>query len=139
MLITALDGELLGIRVEWRIKPQYLGCQFNTLRVELNHGQVGRDLSVDDRTADFSNEQLHCNIQYTPRVRAMFTESHFSISNSDDGTPLPYSGKTKQNMQSCILQNNCIVFLTLFCHCIGITTVNIELAIINCPTKKINK
>ena len=71
MLITASDGELLGIRVEWRIKPQFLSCQFTTLRVELNPGQVGKDISVNDRTADFSNEQLDCNTQYTPILSAV--------------------------------------------------------------------
>ena len=88
MLITAPDGELLGIRVEWRIKPQYLGCQFTTLRVELSPGQVGRDISVTDRTADFNNEQLDCNTQYTPKVHVIaviITElfNNYSISNSD--------------------------------------------------------
>ena len=55
MLNTAPDGELLGIRVEWRIKAQYLGCQFNTLGVELNHGQAGRDISVTERTVYLNN------------------------------------------------------------------------------------
>ena len=47
MLITALDGELLGIRVEWSIKPEYLGCQFTTLRVELNNDEVGKDTTPE--------------------------------------------------------------------------------------------
>ena len=111
MLITAHDGELLGIRVEWRIKPQYLGCRFTTLRVQLNSGQVGRDISVDDRTADFNNEQLDCNTQYTPTVRAMISEfRNINISKRDHGTPLPYRGKTKQNIQSCILQTTALCF-----------------------------
>ena len=37
MVITAPDGELLGIRVMWRIKSEYLGCHFTTLRVELQY------------------------------------------------------------------------------------------------------
>ena len=45
MLITASDGELLGIRVIWRIKSEYLGCQFTTLRVELNNSEAGKDIS----------------------------------------------------------------------------------------------
>ena len=112
MLITAPDGELLGIRVEWRIKTQYLGCQFTTLKVELNSGQVGRDISVDDRTVDFNNDELDCNTQYTLRVRAVITESEDTvvITKIDHGTPLPYRGKTKQNMQSCILQTTALCF-----------------------------
>ena len=50
-----------------------LGCQFTTLRVRLRPGQVGRDISVNDRIVDFNNEQLDCNTQYTLRVRAMIT------------------------------------------------------------------
>ena len=92
MLITAPGGELLGIRVEWTIKPQYLSCQFTTLRVELNSGQVGRDISVTNRTADFNNEQLDCNTQYTPTVRAVINNYHY-ISKTDSGDPLFYRGK----------------------------------------------
>ena len=91
ILITAPDGELLGVRVEWSIKPEYLGCLFITLRVELNHGQVGRDISVDDRTSDFNNDQLNCNTQYTPRLRAVITESQ--IDKTVSGDPLLYRGK----------------------------------------------
>ena len=100
MLITAPDGELLGIRVEWIIKPQYLGCQFITLTVELNSVQVGRDIStrtsVTNRTADFSNEQLDCNTQYTPIlsavIRRLISEK---LSRTEYGDPLFYSGKIK--------------------------------------------
>ena len=96
MLITAPGGELLGIRVEWRIKPQYLICLFTTLRVELNPGQVCKNISVNNRTADFSNEQLDCNTRYTPRVTAVIPQTDsYSISNNNSGTPLPYGGKTK--------------------------------------------
>ena len=97
MLITAPGGELLGIRVEWRIKPQFLICQFTTLRVELSHGQIGKDISVDDRTVDFSNEQLDCNTQYTPRVRGVITVTTVAV--TDDGASLFYRGKTKKTMQ----------------------------------------
>ena len=71
MLITAPGGELLDIRVEWSIKSEYLGYQFTTIRVELNPGQVGRDICVHDSTVDFNDEQLDCNTQYTPKVRAV--------------------------------------------------------------------
>ena len=103
MLITASDGELLGIRVEWSIKDQYLSCQFDTLRVELNSGQVGKDISVDDRLADFNNEQLDCNTQYIPRVKAVITLTTSTvsvISQTDDGASLIYGGKSKQNMHT---------------------------------------
>ena len=88
MLITDPDGELLGIRVEWRIKTQYLGCQLISLRVELNSGQVGRNISVDDRTADFNNEQLDCNTQYTPRLIAVITHLESNILTTESGDPI---------------------------------------------------
>ena len=67
-LITANDGvSLLGIRVLWTIKSEYLNCQFTFLRVELNSGEHGRDITVNDSSADFSN--LNCNRQYIPKVR----------------------------------------------------------------------
>ena len=40
MLIKPIDEELLGIRVTWRIKSEYSGCQFTSLRVELNNDEV---------------------------------------------------------------------------------------------------
>ena len=42
MLIKPIDEELLGIRVTWRIKSEYSGCQFTSLRVELNNDEVGK-------------------------------------------------------------------------------------------------
>ena len=102
-LNTASDGQfLLGITVEWKIKSEYLGCPFTTLRVELNPGQVGRDISVNDRIVDFNNEQLDCNMQYTLRVNAMITvivDTVTKISKTDYGTSLFYSSKTKQSIQ----------------------------------------
>ena len=72
MVNTAPDGELPGIRVTWRIKSEYLGCQFTTLRVELYISgpvaEVGKDISVSDRTVDFSSDHLDCNERYSPRV-----------------------------------------------------------------------
>ena len=39
-LITAADGvSLLGIKVLWTIKSEYLNCQLLNLRVQLNPGQ----------------------------------------------------------------------------------------------------
>ena len=73
MLITSSDGELLGIRVEWSIKPEHLNCQFATLRVELNDNEVGKDIGVNETFKDFSEAGDHfiCNRLYTPRVRAI--------------------------------------------------------------------
>ena len=92
MLNTAPDGELLGIRVTWRIKSEYLGCQFTSLRVELNNNEVGKDISITDGIADFNNEQLDCNRLYTPRVRATHV-SPYSTTITDDGIPVHYSNK----------------------------------------------
>ena len=62
---------LLGIRVMWSIKPEYLGCQLTSLKVELNTGELGKDISATDRSADFFSNRLDCNRQYKPRVRAV--------------------------------------------------------------------
>ena len=90
MLITAPDGELLGIRVEWRIKPEYLGCQFTTLRVELNNGLFGKDINVNDSVASFPSDHLQCNTQYRPRIRAVISQTRKDY----HGALLFYSGKT---------------------------------------------
>ena len=90
MLITAPGGEFLGIRVEWSIKPEYLGCRFTTLRVELNNNEVGKDISVNEGFTDFSSaNHLDCNRQYRPRVKAAILR----ISRIDYGALLFYSGK----------------------------------------------
>ena len=79
-LITATDGvSLHGIRVLWTIKTQYLNCQYSSLRVELNSGELGKDITVSDNSAEFLN--LDCNRQYRPRVRAVV--SHFVIEDHD--------------------------------------------------------
>ena len=80
---------LLGIRVMWSIKPEYLGCQFTTLRVELNVAEFVKDINVTDRSADFFSDRLDCNRQYRPRVRAVLSE----MIKTDDGTPVFYGGK----------------------------------------------
>ena len=88
-LITVNDGgSLLGIRVLWTIKSEYLNCQFSNLRVELNPGQHSRDITVNDRSADFYN--LTCNEQYTPRVTAVVS----GIQIQDIGHRLLYGGLT---------------------------------------------
>ena len=93
MLNTAPDGELLGIRVTWRIKSEYSGCQFTSLRVELNNGKVGKDINdLTDGVANFNNEQLDCNRLYTPRVRATHVSPVFTTI-TDDGIPVHYSSK----------------------------------------------
>ena len=92
MLNAAPDGELLGIRVTWRIKSEYSGCQFTSLRVELNNNKVGKDISITDGIADFNNEQLDCNRFYTPRVRATHVSPGFTTV-TDDGIPVNYRSK----------------------------------------------
>lgn len=70
-LITTNNGvSLLGIRVSWTIKSEYLNCQFSRLEVWLNRGQhvIKRAITVNDTSANFFN--LDCNQQYTPRVTA---------------------------------------------------------------------
>ena len=111
MLITAPDGELLGIRVEWSIKPEYLHCRFTTLRVELNNGEVGKDINVNDMFKNFSSvDHLVCNRQYTPRVIAVF----LGMSRSDYGAPpLYYRGKIdSQNLIACVI--GIIIARTMF-------------------------
>ena len=103
VLIKAPDGELLGIRVTWTIKSEYLECQFTTLRVELYISgpvaKVGKDISVSNRTEDFSSEHLDCNEEYTPRVRAAHDSSGIYITQiTDNGIPVVYrSGNDNNN------------------------------------------
>ena len=91
-MIKAHDGELLGIGVTWRIKSEYLDCQFTSLRVELYisgpEAEVGKDISVSDRTVDFSSDHLDCNEEYTPRVAAV----HSTIPVTDNGVQVIYGG-----------------------------------------------
>ena len=82
---------LLGIRVMWSIKPEYLGCQFTTLRVELNTGVLGKNINVTDRSADFFSNHLDCNKQYRPRVRAVLSGKF----KADDGSMVFYGGKMR--------------------------------------------
>ena len=78
---------LLGIRVLWTIKPEYLvNCQLSNLRVELNPGQHSGDVTVSDSSADFYN--LDCNEHYTPRVTAIVS----GIQIQDTGDRLFYGG-----------------------------------------------
>ena len=97
-VITAPDEELRGIRVMWRIKTEYLGCHFTTLRVELYNAsspeaEVGKNISVSNTTADFVNEQLKCNAPYTPRVRAVYHDSvRIMTTFEDNGIPVLYRG-----------------------------------------------
>ena len=103
MLIKAPDGKLLGIRVTWTIKSEYLDCQFTALRVELYISgpvaEVGKDISVSNRTADFSSEHFDCNEEYTPRVRAVHDSSGiFTAQITDNGIPVVYrSGNNNNN------------------------------------------
>ena len=99
-LITANDGvSLLGIRVLWTIKSEYLNCPFSNLRVELNLGQHSRDITVKNvnRLADFYN--LDCNEQYTPRVTAIVSTTEIQ----DIGDRLFYGGMTLIELTSSLL------------------------------------
>ena len=101
MVNTASNGELLGVRVRWSIKSEYLGCQFTTLRVELNNNEVGKDVSVNGTFKDFSEaggDHLDCNRQYRPRVRAVNISN---IPKSDYGAPLFYSSKINSQIKQC--------------------------------------
>ena len=84
------DGVTLhGIRVLWMIKSEYSTCQQMTLRVELNHGEVYKEITVNDSSAEF--HELVCNKHYRPSVKAtlpMFTVEDFNSS-------LFYGGKCK--------------------------------------------
>ena len=97
MVNTAPGGELLGIRVTWRIKSEYLDCQFTSLKVELYisgpEAEVGKDISVSDETADFFNEQLNCNALYMPRVRVVYVNMYI-VTVTDNGIPVIYGGKS---------------------------------------------
>ena len=100
-LLLLHDGELLGIRVRWSLKPEYLGCQYQyDSRVELNPGPIVRDIGakITDGTADFSNEMLDCNTQYTPMMIAVvITDPGPPISRvlrTESGASLFYRGKT---------------------------------------------
>ena len=99
VLIKAPDGELLGIRVTWRINSEYLDCQFTALRVELYisgpEAEVGKDISVSNRTVDFSSDHLDCNEQYTPRVRAVHVSSTSTTTVTDNGVQVIYRGNLR--------------------------------------------
>ena len=88
---------LLGIRVMWSIKPEYLGCQFTTLKVELNNGEFGRNINVTDRSADFFSNRLDCNRQYRPRVRAVLSGRF----RTEDGISVFYGGKNEIHAYMC--------------------------------------
>ena len=97
-LINATDGvTLLGIRVLWTIKHQYLNCQYSSLRVELNPGELGKDITVSNNSAECLN--LDCNRQYKPRVRAIKV-FYFDISHY--GSQLFYGGTS--NILCCATQ-----------------------------------
>ena len=88
---------LLGIRVMWSIKPENLSCQFTLLRVELNVGELGRDINVTDRSADFFSDRLDCNRQYRPRVLAVLSGRF----RTDDGSSVFYGGKNEIHAYMC--------------------------------------
>ena len=87
-LIIDNDGvSLLGIRVLWTIKSEYLNCSFTSLRVQLNSGERNRDITVNDSSADLYN--LDCNKQYTPKVRGIVV----GVGTSDIGNMVFFGSK----------------------------------------------
>ena len=79
---------LLGIRVSWTIKSEYLNCRFSILNVSLNDDQdmINRGITVNDSSVDFFN--LDCNEQYTPRVTAKVSRTE----RGDTGDSIFYGG-----------------------------------------------
>ena len=97
-LITANDGvSLLGIRMFWTIKSEYLNCQLSNLRVQINQGQHSKDITVNNRSADFYNRD--CNEQYTPRVTAIVSATEIQ----NIGDRLFYGGMTLIELTSSLL------------------------------------
>ena len=126
-LLTAPDGELLGIRVEWSIKPELLGCQYHDdSRVQLNPGPVVRDIgvSITDGTAAFSHEMLDCNTQYTPTVVAVVVTDPgppiSTVTRTESSASLFYRGKTSANHAA----SDSVHYIILYdlCHCVSTTT-----------------
>ena len=85
------DGvTLCGIRVSWMIKSEYSSCQQMTLRVELNHGEFYKEITINDSSVEFY-EELLCNRHYRPSVKAAFPMHMFTV--EDSNTSLFYGGK----------------------------------------------
>ena len=105
MLITAHDEELHGIRVMWRIKPEYIHCQFTTLRVELTV-RIFKDIidKPTDLTADFINEHFECNREYQPRVRAVLSYVEIIDNGIHYGSDLLFSVRT---LMGSLVTNSC--------------------------------
>ena len=84
------SDEEIGIRVMWSIKSEYLGCQFTTLRVELNN--VGKDVSANETFKNFykASDHLDCNSWYTPKVHVRITTSRMSKTEIESGATLFY-------------------------------------------------
>ena len=87
---------LLGVRVLWRIKSEYLNCQFTSLRVQLNSIQQ-TDVTINDSSADFYN--LDCNTWYIPRVRGVSAAAY-----TDVGDRLFYGGIVHDDVYSVMCQ-----------------------------------
>ena len=115
-----MDGCPLGLglvvedkptELTWRIKSEYFSCQFTSLRVELYISgpvaEVGKDISVSDRTVDFSSDCLDCNEQYTPRVRAVHVSSTSTVAVTDYGVQVIYRGNLA--IYSCTAFNFCVL------------------------------
>ena len=90
LITDSVDGvTLCGIRVSWMIKSEYSSCQWMTLRVELNHGEFYKEVTVNDSLAEFYKKFL-CNRHYRPSVKA--TLPMFTVEDNSN-TSLFYGGK----------------------------------------------
>ena len=76
---------LLGIRVSWTIKSEYLHCTYSSLRVELNH--LHRSITINDSSGEFYD--LTCNRYYTPKVKAFVRGVQRGV---ESGAKLFYGG-----------------------------------------------
>ena len=86
--------QVLRDMVSWdqsAVGNKVLYCQYSSLRFELNSGEVSKDITVSDNSAEFLN--LDCNSQYRPKVRAVFSYIAIEI---DFGTQLFYGCSTQQ-------------------------------------------
>lgn len=73
-LVTDTDGvTLIGIRVFWTVKPQYITCQYRNLRTHLFtspnvHGIYSMILAHGTSSHVYNDGDLLCNEHYQTRI-----------------------------------------------------------------------